>query len=890
MVTSIVHLKNSISLQHLSASLRERNRDATEHASAKQQLQQQQRQSHQQAPEQVVVLSVLPADLDGNDAAEMLGLAGGARRTAGRQWLLSERELRALYKPRAELSAGDDGKKLYVGVLHLHPVDLTLSFKYLALQESTDEDKDVVALSRMAQFDSARVRLNALLVTDAFGRQDFIASTILRHYSRGVLRNLHTLFGSLDFIGNPVGLINNLGTGVKDFFYEPMEGAAAGSLEAFLGGLGKGTNSLLGNTLHGASGSAAKLTGTLGQGLASLAMDSKYKQERTRRKAKEAKSVSQGVSQGSRELGRALYDGLTGVVLAPLRGAERNGVYGFGKGVFTGLVGIAVKPAVGVLDFGSRFSEGLKNHTRADMLLTQDTARVRPPRSFGLRGELKEYNVDEANAQHSLRTVLSGCYKKEHVWLCFFSFPGSLACLSHFELPEAKLMRALKEAARSDEGMAMPSAHLDLTPLFEATLVDQSTERQASRLSLIFSESRLLLVSEGEELVWEAPLETLMEVTAVSLTACQAIRFTLRVPVTLAQSSTHSPFSTATGAVPKTTTKKAGTRRLPVIYHPGLQLECWFQALLEGAMTARSAALQRLSPPEDSCVARGALERRRSGSSTTTTTSSSPTGGGFRSGGGGSHAQRYWYTLSGQTLYEYKAPLQQPGNLHMVVPLAGLRVSRPSERTLRLVHAREGERLATFKVHHTSAASEGTSGGANPPLSITSQSLSESKREEIILVAPDVTTAQQWFALLKHSIVDDDVPITPKSPQTQSRKKTTAFTLERRVLHLTERLRSGAGGGGGGAGSGSDGGVISESVPGTGRSDTGGGGGNDGGAAGSVRERSTTPPARRAGAELSRTRLLYVPFDPTVKLEDVEGIVRRIVAQTGLSTGANLNV
>lgn len=100
-------------------------------------------------------------------------------------------------------------------------------------------------------------------------------------------------------------------------------------------------------------------------------------------------------------------------------------------------------------DFASKASEDLKNYTRADMLLNQDTARghegrVRPPRSFELNGELKEFNLDEANAQHSLRTVLSGCYKKKLVWFQF-SFPGSLACLSHLEMPEAKLVRAFKE-------------------------------------------------------------------------------------------------------------------------------------------------------------------------------------------------------------------------------------------------------------------------------------------------------------------------------------------------------------------------------------------------------------------------------------------------------------
>ena len=86
-----------------------------------------------------------------------------------------------------------------------------------------------------------QVRLNALLVTDAFGAQKHIVDTILKHYYWGILKQLHTFVGSFDVIGNPVGLVSNLGTGVKDFFYEPWDGLASdGSLEAFLDGLGKG--------------------------------------------------------------------------------------------------------------------------------------------------------------------------------------------------------------------------------------------------------------------------------------------------------------------------------------------------------------------------------------------------------------------------------------------------------------------------------------------------------------------------------------------------------------------------------------------------------------------------------------------------------------------------
>lgn len=41
---------------------------------------------------------------------------------------------------------------------------------------------------------------------------------------RVIVSDLAQIIGSADFLGNPVSLINNLGTGVYDFFYEPIKG------------------------------------------------------------------------------------------------------------------------------------------------------------------------------------------------------------------------------------------------------------------------------------------------------------------------------------------------------------------------------------------------------------------------------------------------------------------------------------------------------------------------------------------------------------------------------------------------------------------------------------------------------------------------------------------
>lgn len=79
------------------------------------------------------------------------------------------------------------------------------------------------------------------------------------------------MLGSLNIIGNPVGLFHNISNGVTDLFEKPLEGFVQGPLE---GGLGivKGAGSLLKNTMAGTFNSVSKITGTVSTGISSLCM------------------------------------------------------------------------------------------------------------------------------------------------------------------------------------------------------------------------------------------------------------------------------------------------------------------------------------------------------------------------------------------------------------------------------------------------------------------------------------------------------------------------------------------------------------------------------------------------------------------------------------------
>ena len=62
---------------------------------------------------------------------------------------------------------------------------------------------------------------------------------------------------------------------------------------------------------------------------------------------------------GAESVVRGVGEGVAGVFLQPVRGAQKGGVGGFFKGVARGVAGVVVKPVVGVLDGATQVVEGI---------------------------------------------------------------------------------------------------------------------------------------------------------------------------------------------------------------------------------------------------------------------------------------------------------------------------------------------------------------------------------------------------------------------------------------------------------------------------------------------------------------------------------------------------
>jgi hypothetical protein len=290
---------------------------------------------------------------------------------------------------------------IYFSLLQLHPLDFVLKFRSLTGYSMTNTESAFVSL--ISQLDASRLCLNALIVQHAFGSTSIILDTVLKHYKASLWKQFHKLIGT-DIVEGSVGLVSNLGTGVYDMFYEPIDGLVEKNSSMF-DGLSKGGKTFASHAIGGTSSITSKLTGSIGNGVSLLTMDSEFYRNRANRRLTKAKSVSQGIYVGTKELGKNIVEGVSGIVVSPYRGWEENGAAGFGLGLAKGILGVAFKPAVGVFDLASRTSEGIRNSAfgGSDMFIEKLDSHImqaRIPRHFGYNGVILPYNLHNAAAQY----------------------------------------------------------------------------------------------------------------------------------------------------------------------------------------------------------------------------------------------------------------------------------------------------------------------------------------------------------------------------------------------------------------------------------------------------------------------------------------------------------
>ncbi|CBF81629.1 hypothetical protein AN5579.2 [Aspergillus nidulans FGSC A4] len=375
-----------------------------------------------------LLLQQMTLELDEDFIFAMLDFtkASGAAWAGKHEDKLCEEQLN-IPEPQTEGAAQD----VYFELLHLQPMQLDISL--MRTERVNVEDTlqpsnplmfivDVMTMS-MGNVNDAPIKLNALMIENARVSFPVLASNIRRHYTQEFLRQIHVVLGSADFLGNPVGLFNNVSSGVAAIFYEPYQGLVMTDRPQELGyGIAKGFGSFAKNTVFGFSDSISKLTGSMSKGLAAATLDKEFQDQRRMSKTRNRpKHALYGITAGGRAFGNSIVSGIEGIARHPLHGAEKEGIQGFFKGVGKGFLGLATKPAIGAFDLASNLAEGVKNTTT--VFDAEGLDRVRLTRFVGMDGIVRPYSQREALGQFWLKTADDGKYFNED-YIAHLELPG----------------------------------------------------------------------------------------------------------------------------------------------------------------------------------------------------------------------------------------------------------------------------------------------------------------------------------------------------------------------------------------------------------------------------------------------------------------------------------
>ncbi|CAH2355297.1 vacuolar protein sorting-associated protein 13 [[Candida] railenensis] len=336
-----------------------------------------------------------------------------------------------------EPRALDESSDIYFEALHLQPTMANLSF--VRTERINAEDKQTsqntlmfffnVLTMAIGNINDAPIKLNALFIENIRVPIPILVESIQTHYGQAFFYQLHKILGSADFLGNPVGLFNNISSGVLDIFYEPYQGFIINDRPQELGiGIAKGGLSFLKKSIFGFSDSFAKFTGSVAKGLSVVTLDKRF-QERRRlnQRRNKPKHALYGLASGANSFFESISSGVTGIATAPIEGASEGGAAGFFKGLGKGVVGLPTKTAIGFFDLASNVSEGIRNTTT--VFDAEGLDKVRLPRYISAYDHIiRPFSQREAQGQFWLNAVDGGEYFNEK-YLAHLLLPGEEKCI-----------------------------------------------------------------------------------------------------------------------------------------------------------------------------------------------------------------------------------------------------------------------------------------------------------------------------------------------------------------------------------------------------------------------------------------------------------------------------
>ena len=159
------------------------------------------------------------------------------------------------------------------------------------------------------------------------------------------------IVGSIDILGNPTEFVEQIGEGIRDFFYTPFHALFTGKgLKTYCKLQATGAVSLVRNVVGAFYQAVDSIINAIMRSLAQFTADKPYLKKRNDLKNKEFRNVKDGIGNGVGNMVAMLWDAASGIIVKPVQAVSDHGVKGLPLGIYQGILGAAIKPVVATYD------------------------------------------------------------------------------------------------------------------------------------------------------------------------------------------------------------------------------------------------------------------------------------------------------------------------------------------------------------------------------------------------------------------------------------------------------------------------------------------------------------------------------------------------------------
>lgn len=264
---------------------------------------------------------------------------------------------------------GKKSKPIFISSINTSPISILFSYKNISnrLFDELNLRSTIVQniIDLFATTTHITLSLNSLEMTKVSGDMKEILEKIRDYHYYNIIRQCIKLLFSIDILGNPLGLIERLGKGVKDFIYFPLAGAAGGPSKFVVGSF-SGAKSLLSHAVGGVFDSAHKITAGIGKSILKLTDSDEYISDKNVILKQYDDNKSGQYATAMKLMLVGIKFGMRDLVWFPYWYYSNKGVMYLPKGSMLGLTSIIVKPVSGVLDFVSFFSNQMAKSVLVD--------------------------------------------------------------------------------------------------------------------------------------------------------------------------------------------------------------------------------------------------------------------------------------------------------------------------------------------------------------------------------------------------------------------------------------------------------------------------------------------------------------------------------------------